>query len=270
MDKNKHEEFEPISEEELIELVLEEQQKALEKARQERLSGVKEPKKKSKPVRLFAWIMAAMLAFSTFAVIFEIYSIPAIEFLKVSSRLSGQEDIQNYKQAVVEIKTNDGKGTGFSISEDGYIVTNHHVIEDALTLTVIFPENERLFKGEVIESDPDIDLAIIKIEADNLPYLPLAESYEPMKGEEIYLIGNPLYFTGIANEGTVIEYTKLSDWDEQVIMLDAPVYRGNSGSPVLNKSGQVIGVVFATLDEETHGQVGLFIPVELLQNQLKN
>ncbi|RHW35827.1 serine protease [Lysinibacillus yapensis] len=269
MDKKKNEDFEPISEEELIELVLEEQKKALEKAREERLSGVKEPKKRPKRIRLFAWMMAAMLAFSTFAVIFEIYSIPAIEFLKASSQLSSQENIQQYKQAVVEIKTNDGKGTGFSISQDGYIVTNHHVIEDALTLTVIFPDAESLFKGKVVETYPEIDLAIVKIDAEHLPYLPLAESYTPTENEEIYFIGNPLYFTGIANKGNVIDYTLLEDWDEEVLMIKAPVYRGNSGSPVINKNGSVIGVVFATLEHETHGRVGLFVPVDLLQEKLK-
>ncbi|MEK9196930.1 S1C family serine protease [Ureibacillus sp. 179-F W5.1 NHS] len=260
--------FEPISEEELIELVLEEQQKALEKERQERLAGVKKPTKKPKSVRLFAWIMAVMLSFSTFAVIFEIFSIPAIEFLKVSSRLSSQEDIQTYKQAVVEIKTNDGKGTGFAISEDGYIVTNDHVIEDALTITVIF-SNDQLYEGEVIETYPEIDLAILKVDEEDLPYLTLADTYTPTKKESIYFIGNPLYFTGIANEGKVIDSTLLSDWDKEVLMLDAPVYRGNSGSPVINKEGKVIGIIFATLKDRDYGHVGLFIPVDLLQEQLK-
>lgn len=266
MGKEKQSEFEPISEEELIELVLEEQRKYLEKERQKRLSGVTETNKRPKPVRLFAWIMATMLAFSTFAVIFEIFSIPAIEFLKVSAKLSGQENIQTYKQAVVEIQTNDGKGTGFAISEDGYIVTNDHVIEDALTITVIFPD-ESLYKGEVIESYPNIDLAILKVEGESLPHLTLADSYSPTKNEAINFIGNPLYFTGIANEGKVIDYKQLSDWDEEVLMLDAPVYRGNSGSPVINQDGQVIGIIFATIKDETHGRVGLFIPVDLLHQQ---
>ncbi|MCM3390663.1 serine protease [Ureibacillus chungkukjangi] len=266
MDKEKQNEPEPISEEELIELVLEEQRKALEKDRENRLSGVKVTKKRSKPVRLFAWIMAAMLAFSTFAMIFEIFSIPAIEFLKVSAKLSSQEDIQSYKQSVVEIQTNDGKGTGFSITEDGYIVTNDHVIEDALTITVIFPDDS-LYKGEVIETYPDIDLAILKVEGKQLPYLTLADSYTPTEQEAIYFIGNPLYFTGIANEGQVIDYMQLSDWNEEVLMLDAPVYRGNSGSPVINLDGKVIGIIFATFKDETHGRVGLFIPVDLLHDK---
>ncbi len=68
-------------------------------------------------MKFVAWIMAIMLTFSTFAVIFEIYSIPALEFLKTSAKLSSQEDIQSYKKAVVQITTEDGKGTGFCISK---------------------------------------------------------------------------------------------------------------------------------------------------------
>jgi len=268
MEKEKESEYEPISEEELIELVLEEQRKALEAEREKRALGGKEIKKRPKSVRLFAWIMVAMLSFSTFAVIFEIFSIPAIEFLKVSARLSGQENIQTYKEAVVEIQTNDGKGTGFAVTEDGFIITNDHVIEDALTITVIFPD-ESLYKGEVIETYPDIDLAIIKVEGDQLPYLTMANSYTPTQKEPIYFIGNPLYFTGIANEGYVIDYTQLSEWNKEVLMLNAPVYRGNSGSPVINQHGQVIGIIFATTKNPTHGRVGLFIPIDLLHERIQ-
>src|SRR5699024_9263154 len=76
-----------------------------------------------------------------------------------------------------------------------------------------------------------------------------------------YFIGNPLGFHGIANKGTIIDYTRLQNWDEDVIMMKAPVYRGSSGSPVINGDGEVIGVVFATTDRENYGKVGLFIPI---------
>lgn len=263
---------EPISEEELIELVLEAQREALEKERLERLArltGEKvAPKKRSPMVKLVVWIMATMLAFSTFAAIFEIYSIPAIEFIKTSAKLSSQEDIQSYKKAVVEISTGDSKGTGFAISSDGYIITNNHVIEDALTLSVVFPDNG-MFKGELIESFPDIDLAIIKVDGENLPYLTMENNYIPNENESVYFIGNPLAFTGIANEGNILETALLSDWEQEVYMMDAPVYRGNSGSPVINIDGKVIGIVFATMNDENYGRVGLFVPVDYLSERLK-
>ena len=205
--------------------------------------------------------MATVLFVNTFAVIFQIYSIPAIEFIKTSARLSTQEDIALYKESVVIVLTDDGKGTGFSISSDGTILTNYHVIEGNDTVTVGFPEDGR-FKATVVHTYPSVDLAVLEIDGENLPYLDLAEQPTYEEGDPITFIGNPLSFTGIANEGNIIDYYQLNDWDVPVMMIEAPVYRGNSGSPVLDNEGQVIGVVFATMDHEEHGRVGLFVPIE--------
>ncbi|WP_332648948.1 S1C family serine protease [Lysinibacillus sp. 54212] len=244
-----------------LELVLQEQEKALEEERQQRLQGTQQQKKKRRTVRVTVWIIALVLLFNTFGLIFQIYSIPAIEFLKISSKLSLQEDIQTYKKAVVEISTHDSKGTGFAISEDGYILTNEHVIDDATRLTVVFPDHG-IYEAEIIESFPSIDLAVLKVEGEELPYLKLADSYSSTAQEQVTFIGNPLYFTGIANEGTILESIQLEDWNEPVMMMKAPVYKGNSGSPVIASDGSVLGIVFATLKNEEHGKVGLFVPVE--------
>ncbi|MEO4052922.1 serine protease [Solibacillus sp. CAU 1738] len=258
---------EQLTEEEFLELVLAEQQKALDEERERRLNGTAKTKKQRPTVKLFIFAMAFVLFFNTFAVIFQIYSIPAIEFIKVSTQLSKQENIQLYKKSVVEISTGESKGTGFSISDDGYIVTNEHVIDDALSLTVVFPE-DGIYEAEVIVSDPTIDLAILKIQANNLPHLQLADTLNFKEQEHVYFIGNPLYFTGIANEGTLINYTQLSDWEKPVMMMQAPVYKGNSGSPVFTDDGEVIGIVFATMKDQKEGKVGLFVPVDYLHEQL--
>jgi len=255
-----------IGEEELIELVLEAQKEALEKEREQRPTG-EEPDRKPRRFKILAWLMAITLAFSTFGAIFEIYSIPAIEFLKTSAKLSSQEEIRTYKKAVVQITTEDRKGTGFSVSEDGLIVTNEHVVDDALSITVIFPE-DGLYKGEIVASYPEVDLALLKVDGNGLPFLTLDDSCQYPQKDPVYFIGNPLSFTGIANEGKVLEPILLSDWEEPVYMMDAPVYRGNSGSPVINGEGKVIGIIFATYDHDRYGQVGLFIPVESLQERL--
>ena len=260
-DKSSQEIDGEISDEELQVLVLEAQREALDKAALE--------KSTSKPRHSFPkwifWLMSITMLISTFSVVFEIYSIPAIDFLKTSMKLSQQEDIAGYKEAVVVVVTEDGKGTGFSISSDGTILTNYHVIEGNTAITVVFPDKGR-FTANVVNTYPSVDLAVLDVDAENLPFLELAEQTTFTDHEPIYFIGNPLSFKGIANEGTVIDYTQLTDWDVPVIMMEAPVYRGNSGSPVLNRSGDVIGVVFATLKHETHGKVGLFVPIDEYYN----
>ncbi|MFF5995524.1 serine protease [Lysinibacillus sp. KU-BSD001] len=263
-DSNKHEE---LTEEEFLELVLEEQQKALAEERERRKHGV--IKKRQTPmIRMFVWIMACILVFNTFAIVLNIYSIPAIEFLQVSTKLSNQEDIQQYKKAVVEISTSDSKGTGFAISNDGYIITNEHVINDALQLTVVFPD-DGIYEAEVIATYPDIDTALIKVTGEDLPHLQVAQTYTYNAEEHIYFIGNPLYFTGIANEGTVLDWIQLTDWEQPVMMMQAPVYKGNSGSPIITETGEVVGIVFATLKTEEHGKVGLFVPIDYFHAAMK-
>ncbi|MGM8366736.1 trypsin-like peptidase domain-containing protein [Virgibacillus sp. W0181] len=252
--------YETFDEEELYELVQEERRKALERERE------RSENKKIKPKfpKWAFWLIAFALFFNVVALLPQTFSIPAIDFLLTSAKLSTQDDIKSYKQSVVVIETDDSKGTGFSISADGTIVTNNHVVEGEDTVTVAFPD-DGLFTGEVSETYPSIDLAVVETNGEALPFLELAEKPMYEEDEAIYFIGNPLKFQGIANEGTIISPTMLSSWSEEVYMLDAPVYRGNSGSPVINQAGEVIGVVFATMNDDDVGRVGLFVPIDYLQ-----
>lgn len=263
IDKDLYEEFE---EDELYELV--------EQARKDVLIKSKLENSKQKPKRPFPkwmfWLIAIALIINVIAILPKTFSIPAIDFLITSAKLSTDEEIKSYKEAVVVVETEDSKGTGFSISKEGYIITNYHVVEDESNVTVAYPENG-LIKADVLEKYPDVDLALLKADTEEeLPYLTLADEAKFKENEHISFIGNPLAFNGIANEGTIIGYTQLSDWDKPVLMIKAPVYRGNSGSPIINEEGTVIGIIFATLDHEIHGKVGLFIPIDYFHQQEKN
>ncbi|MFD1017631.1 S1C family serine protease [Thalassobacillus hwangdonensis] len=253
--------YEDIDEEEMNEIVLEEKRKALAREKEE-----KEKPRRPFPKWLF-WLIAIVMVVNVAALIPKTFSIPAIDFLMKSAELSLNPEIDDYQEAVVVVEAGNSKGTGFAYTSDGWILTNHHVIEDEKRITVAFPE-QGLFDAEVVKSYPDIDLAMLKVDGKDLPHLNLAEVTSYEEDEHFYFIGNPLSFSGIANEGTIIDTYQLSDWKLPVLMLDAPIYKGNSGSPVITDDGEVIAVVFATLDHEAHGRVGLAVPIDYFHEQI--
>ncbi|MGP4076522.1 S1C family serine protease [Halobacillus sp. K22] len=249
--------YEEIDDEELYELVQEERQKAYEK---ERLKKEELESRRPFPKWIF-WLIAIMMVTNIVAVLPNTFSIPAVDFLMTSAKLSSDEQVKEYKQSVVVVEAGQSQGTGFAINADGTILTNHHVIEDEKRISVAFPD-KGLFQAEVVEQYPEVDLAVLKADGEDFPHLELAAQTTFEENDHVYFIGNPLRFTGIANQGTVLGYKNLSDWNDPVLMLDAPIYKGNSGSPVINESGEVIAVVFATLHDDIEGRVGLAVPID--------
>lgn len=246
-----------LTEEEFIELVLAEQEKALSQPA---------AKRRKKHTILSKWLMLMMstvLLLSSFSILFEVLSVPAVKFLKTSATLSQDEAMAPLKEAVVVITAENSKGTGFSITADGQIVTNYHVIENKKIIKVLFPEHGT-FQATVTEVYPDIDLAVLSVDGKALPHVNLAEQLPLTPELPVRFIGNPLSFHLIINEGHLLSYTNLRDWEQPVMMMQAPVYRGNSGSPVFNDQLEVIGIVFATLQTDRYGKVGLVIPIEYL------
>src|SRR5690625_5895346 len=119
------------------------------------------------------------------------------------------------------------------------MLTNSHVVDENSTVRVGVPEHG-LFTGEVVEDYPEIDLAVVKIDiGEPTPHLNLAENPDYEKDAPIYFIGNPLKFSGIANKGNLKDEFQLESWDKPVITIDAPVYVGISGSPVIDRKSVV-------------------------------
>jgi serine protease Do len=149
------------------------------------------------------------------------------------------------------------QGSGFVIEQDGYIVTNHHVVDSAVRVTVRFPD-DREFPAEIVGTDPQTDLALLKIDADGLPHLPLGESERLRVGESVVAVGNPFGLGGTVTTGIVSGLARDINAGPYVdfIQTDAAINRGNSGGPLLNLSGEVIGVN-AAIYSPSGGNVGV-------------
>lgn len=235
-----------------------------------------EKAKRRKRKRFFAKIISSLLVFAmlitTLGMWFDVFNLPAIEFVKVSNQLSNQSEVKKYKKSVVTLEWDGVKGTGFNIAPDGLIITNEHVVEKTNIINVHFSNGES-FQGKVLAKRPDLDLAIVDIDGQKLPALPISPDmdWETRAGEKILFIGNPLSFTQIANQGTLKGPVMLNGWEVPVMMIEAPIYKGNSGSPVINQDGHVIGVIFATLQNpeiDTKEIIGAAVPAAYIQELL--
>jgi len=160
---------------------------------------------------------------------------------------------------------NDGKrprrssalGSGFLISEDGYVVTNNHVIESADRILVEFFEGDEL-EATVIGSDPKTDIALLKVEADEpLPFVKFGDSDEALVGDWVMAVGNPLGQGFSVTAGIISARNRaLSGSYDDYIQTDAAINRGNSGGPLFNMDGDVIGVNTAILSP-SGGSIGI-------------
>jgi S1-C subfamily serine protease len=163
------------------------------------------------------------------------------------------------------------QGSGFVIDESGYIVTNYHVVAGASDIEVSFSNKESL-KAKVVGTDQSTDLALLKVDADARAFTPLelGDSERIQVGDSVVAIGNPFGLERSITAGIVsaIQRTIESPAEspiERVIQTDAPINRGNSGGPLLNAAGQVIGVntQIATGSSTEVGNVGIGFAVPI-------
>jgi len=136
-------------------------------------------------------------------------------------------------------------GSGVIVSSDGYILTNHHVIAGAEKIKVQLTDN-RSFDGKLVGSDAPSDLAVVKIEANGLPVLPLGNSDDVRVGDVALAVGNPLGVGQTVTSGIISakgRQTGLSDGSyEDFLQTDAPINQGNSGGALVNTNGELIGI----------------------------
>ena len=157
-----------------------------------------------------------------------------------------------------------GVGSGVIINPDGYILTNHHVVDGALEIRVELTDN-RTFTAKLVGSDPPSDLAVLKIDAKELPTLTMGDSDKVRVGDPVLALGNPLGIGQTVTSGIVSakgRQTGLSDGSfEDFLQTDAAINRGNSGGALVNTSGELIGINSQILSPSgTNIGIGFAIP----------
>jgi len=163
----------------------------------------------------------------------------------------GDEEIPEFWRRFFDVPGNPGNGrpdrqgagSGFVIESDGYIMTNHHVVEGADQIIVRLADR-REFEAELIGSDPLSDIALLKIDAEDLPTLKLGHSDALRPGEWVVAIGSPFNFEQSVTAGIVSAKGRSTNQQQYVpfIQTDVAINRGNSGGPLLNMDGEVVGI----------------------------
>lgn len=156
-------------------------------------------------------------------------------------------------------------GTGFIVNPAGVIATAAHVVEDAIFVNVTFVNGALSGEAEVIaiSPDPDIDLALLQIRGENLPYVIFKKSNSVRAGDDITVIGSPRRLQNTITEGLVSQLRRVSKtvvWQQ----ISAPLSPSSSGSPVFNKDGYVIGVALNSVDGAQNQNLNFAIPSNYL------
>jgi serine protease Do len=163
-----------------------------------------------------------------------------------------------------------GIGSGVIISPDGYIVTNNHVVEGSTEIKVTLSDR-RILTAKVVGTDPLTDLAVIKVDATNLPNIPIGDSSALHPGQTVLAFGNPYGFRFTVTRGIVSALNRPNPYNDdphkpgQFIQTDAAINPGNSGGPLVNARGEVVGInTFLISPSGTFSGMGFAIPTQIV------
>ncbi len=161
----------------------------------------------------------------------------------------------------------EGQGSGFIISKDGYILTNNHVVGNVDKITVELQDGRKFEDAEVIGTDPDTEVALIKIEGDDFPVLPMGDSSQLEIGDWVIAIGNPFGLSETVTVGVISAVGRSNVHIaayEDFIQTDAAINPGNSGGPLVNLDGRVIGINTAIYSGSGgYMGIGFAIPINM-------
>lgn len=214
-----------------------------------------------------ALVLALLFIFTVTGRWLSVFAGPTFVFLRESWALSDDPLVRELRDAVVLVTVDNRsgpsrqlRGTGFNIESSGLIITNRHLIDDAAIIRVSFP-GRGTFIAEEWSASTHVDLAVLNLQAEDLPTVSLSEK-RINPGEEVIVIGNPMQFARIANKGLMAGYLYHGSREIPLLVVEAMIYPGSSGSPLFNEQGEVVGIVFATLPDGDPSEVrGLAVDV---------
>ncbi len=159
-----------------------------------------------------------------------------------------------------------GQGSGVIVTPDGYVLTNNHVVDSAKELTVTLPD-KREFKGRIVGTDPKTDLAVVKIDGKDLPYVPWGDSTSLRVGDYVLAVGNPFGLNSTVTLGIVSALGRgrmgITQY-EDFIQTDAAINPGNSGGALVNTKGELVGINTAIFSRSGGSEgVGFAVPTSL-------
>ncbi|EHE0558719.1 serine protease HtrA [Campylobacter upsaliensis] len=174
---------------------------------------------------------------------------------------------QNEKEVIASV------GSGVIISKDGYIVTNNHVVENVDSISVTLPQSDMEYKAKLIGKDPKTDLAVIKIEANNLSAVSFSNSDELLEGDVVFALGNPFGVGFSVTSGIISALNKdnigLNQY-ENFIQTDASINPGNSGGALVDTRGALVGINSAILSRGGgNNGIGFAIPSNMVKDVAK-
>ncbi|MFA6676593.1 MAG: Do family serine endopeptidase [Bacteroidales bacterium] len=212
-------------------------------------------------------------------------SVKAVVYVHVVKRVEGQQIPQlspffeyffgNGSSGQPQTRKEEGSGSGVIISKDGYIVTNNHVVSGASEVEVVLNNNKK-FKAEIIGTDAATDVALIKVDAKNLPTIPLGDSDDLKLGQWVLAIGSPFGFLNstitagiVSAKGRSMPSTE--NKIESFIQTDAAVNPGNSGGALVNTKGELVGINTAIISNTgSYTGYSFAIPVNMVKKVTKD
>ncbi len=178
---------------------------------------------------------------------------PAVQNLTLNTTTELIDTVRKVEPAVVTVVTNDtpadsfgrtvqASGSGVIISQDGHIITNNHVVEGANSVAVIYSDGTRV-DASIVGTDPLTDIAVLKVNGNVPAYVPFGDSSALQLGEWVIAIGSPLgNYRGSVTVGVVSGLNRKVSDQENLIQTDAAINHGNSGGPLINLAGQIVGI----------------------------